>query len=479
MIFQGAPGEALIDETPLLDIEGAFRASKTTLGLWKILKACRTYPGIHTLISRWTDEAADGILRPHFERICAEAYIQLAWRGSEGYYETPNGSLVYATGLKASEGATRYIKFRGRDLAMIYIDQAEEVPHDVFTELQGRLSQKGFPHQLILTPNPPSEDHWIADEFPEANNIIGHKYIRLSVYDNAQNLDPDYLASLEAAYPPGHPKHGPAILGTRGLNVSGKAVYAGAFRRELHVRPTILNKQLPLLEVLDFGKHHPCVLWSQFDPWGGWTWLGGIMGQDMALGDFCGLLQNYRQTWFPNPLAIQWACDPAGTHDNSHGTNTAISVLRERGIFPAWVETSNSPAVRRGCIERMAEVMRRRTAVGEAFSVDDRRWLVISPRQVRETAFAVQALEAGYVWDERSRTTAGGKSIVVPLKDGWFEHVMNCAEYTELNFGRGAMSVLQMEQQASKLASAALRRAQKDDESFRWNQRQSAGRSGY
>jgi hypothetical protein len=50
---------------------------------------------------------------------------------------------------------------------------------------------------------------------------------------------------------------------------------------------------------------------------------------------------------------------------------------------------------------------------------------------------AVQALEAGYVWDERTRTTSGGKAIVVPLKDGWFEHVMNCGEYTELNFGQG------------------------------------------
>ncbi len=476
--WRASQSAALLDTTRLLDIEGAFRAAKTTIGLWKVLNACLAYPGMRWMICRWTDDATFSLLRPVWRSICEQAGITPVWHGDEQYDALPNGSLVYIRGLKASEETNRYGKFRGLTLGGVYLDQAEEAPHDVFLELAGRLSQKGFPQQLIITPNPPAEDHWIAREFPESNHLKDRKYLRLSIYDNAHNLDPATIAGLEQMYPPGHAKHGPAILGTRGLNVKGQPVYAGAFRRALHVRPTTMNPKLPLLEVLDFGKHHPCVLWSQFDPWGGWTWLGGLMGQDLGLGEFCDLLQTTRADWFPDAAAIHWACDPAGTHANSHGTLTGIDVLRQHGIFPRWVENSNAPAVRRGCIERTADYMRKRTSVGEAFTCEDRRWAIVGERERREVPFAVQALEAGYVWDERTRTTAGGKSIVVPLKDGWFEHVMNCAEYTELNFGRGQQTVEQMERHATRAAQAAVRRAQRDPDT-RDRVRVGTGRGGY
>lgn len=480
MEWRGRQSEALLDETPYLDIEGALGASKTTLGLWKVINDCLAYPGMPWMISRWTDDATMGLLRPRWREICAQAGIHLTWHTDEQYDMLENGSFVYVRGLKASEGSNRYGKFRGLNLGGVYVDQAEEIPTgDYVDELKQRLRFPNVPHRLILTPNPPPEDHWIAKMFPESNNIRDHKYIRLSLYDNAHNLPQDFVEKAERNFPPGHAKYGPVIMGTRGLNVTGQPVYAGAFRRGLHVRPTTMNPQLPLYEVLDFGKHHPCVLWSQFDPWGGWTWLGGIMGQDVGLGDFCRIVQNYRQQWFPDPLDVQWACDPAGTHDNSHGTQTAISVLNEHDIHPRWAENSNAPVVRRGCIERTAEYMRRRHSTGECFSVDDQRWLVIGTTELRPTQFAAQALEAGYVWDERSRTTAGGKSIVVPLKDGWFEHVMNCAEYTELNFGQGRLSVVQMERQSAKIHSAQLKRSQQDGDPYRNHPLRSARRGGY
>ena len=39
MRWRGAQYDALTDETRYLDIEGAFRAAKTTIGLWKELNA--------------------------------------------------------------------------------------------------------------------------------------------------------------------------------------------------------------------------------------------------------------------------------------------------------------------------------------------------------------------------------------------------------------------------------------------------------
>lgn len=479
MRWRGAQYDALTDETRYLDIEGAFRAAKTTIGLWKELNAALKYPGIRILLCRWTDDATFGILRPVWRAICDKAGVPLRWHSDEGYDELPNGSRVYIRGLKASEETNRYGKFRGLTLARVYLDQAEEVPHDVFLELKARLSQPGFPQQCVITPNPPSDDHWIAREFPESNHVKDHRYLRLSLYDNAHNLDPKTIEGLEQTYPPGHAKHGPAILGTRGLNVKGQPVYGGIFDRRLHVRPTVCNPRVALIESIDFGKHHPCVHWSQFTPWGGWEWLGGMMGRDLFIEDFAPMIVQQRAQWFPDVVEVYQCCDPAGSHDNSQGIRmNGVRVLQEHGIHPRYVANSNAPDVRRGAIEKTAHYMRRRNAQGESFAVDERRWLIVSTDERRQVPIAAQALEAGYVWDERTRTTAGGKSIVVPLKDGWFEHVMNCAEYAVLNFGQAVQTEAQIERHAERMAQAALRRAQKDADPFRW-QAERTGRGGY
>jgi hypothetical protein len=123
--------------------------------------------------------------------------------------------------------------------------------------------------------------------------------------------------------------------------------------------------------------------------------------------------------------------------------------------------------------------MRKHTAAGEAFLCDPKRWVVIGSRVAEFKPFGPQALEAGYVWDERTRHTSGGKSISVPLKDGWFEHVMNCAEYTELNFGRGTLSVEDTLRRAEKMQSRRVRLSQKDADPFRWPSQAASRRGGY
>lgn len=481
MVWRGQQSVAMLNRTRFRDVEGAIRSSKTTLCLWDELNQLLEHPGIHTLLSRWTDDATDSILKPVWLDILRKAGEYPHWEATQHCYVFGNGSKAYVKGLKASEETNRYGKFRGLTLARFYVDQAEEVPHDVFQELKGRLSQKGFPHQGTISPNPPSEDHWIADEFPEDNHLVDHAYIRLTLYDNAQNLDPQTIASLEQEYPVGHAKHGPMILGLRGLNVKGEAVYKGLFNRPLHVKPLVMNPQLPLLEVYDFGKHHPCVVWGQFDPWGGLAVLGGIMGRDLFIEDFAPLVARYRAQWFPNALEVQWACDPAGSHQNSQGTRlNGVTVLQSHEVYPRWVDNSNAPDVRRGAIERIGGYLRKRTAKGsEAFAIDDTHWLTVSERESVFKPFLAQGFEAGYVWDERMRSTAGGKSITVPLKDGWYEHGMNCLEYMELNYGRSQQSEKQMESRAARVHAQSLRRAQIDRDPYDIRGQISGRRGGY
>jgi hypothetical protein len=225
------------------------------------------------------------------------------------------------------------------------------------------------------------------------------------------------------------------VEGKRGLNVVGDPVYAGAFVRALHVRPCDYNKQLPLDEAIDFGKHHPCIVWRQQTALGQTLYLGGILGQGMYLEDFLPIVKQHRQRWFPDPVEIRTCCDPAGASDNSHGVrDNGVKVLKDHGFAPRWTPNANAPDVRLAMVERTAGLMRRRTPSGEALGVDNSRWLRVSNNAVVEDNFLADGFEAGYVWDEHM-VSVGSKQIRKPKKDGWFEHAQNCAEYLELTFG--------------------------------------------
>jgi len=477
VVWKGQLSTALRATNRYLCLEGAIRSAKTTNRLWAELNAALEYPGIKSLICRWTDDATDSLLKPLWRDTCTSAGVSLVWNAEEHHWTLPNGSVVYCHGLKPSDETRRYGKLRGKTLARIYLDQAEELPHDFWPELQGRLSQQGYPQQLSITPQSVDEDHWIATEFPESNPRGDYLYLPVSLYDNAHNLDPAYVASLEAAYPPGHPKRRTLIEGRRGLNVIGKAVYAGYFDRARHLVPCAMNPHLPLYEAIDFGKHHPCVIWGQVPIHGGWHLLGGVMGKDIGLTDFAPLVLRYRAHWFPNPLEIASCCDPAGTVDNSHGTQTALQLLQDKGIYPKTVESSNHPPVRLACIDALMDDMRRRTPVGEAFQCHPDRWLVIDQQEALARPFVPHALEGGYT-ESPHRVTVGRKLMTVPLKDGFYEHGMNCLEYLQVNFGSTQPSQIDIDRQQEQRVNAAVRRAQRDADPGDVRVRLSRGRRG-
>lgn len=467
--FRGPLADALRDDARYLDVEGAFRSGKSWWGCYNILRGAVKYPGMASLVCRTTDTATHTILRPTLAKVAQRVGIPIQWQGEQSFWRLDNGSQVYVMGLKSSEEATRYAKFRGLTLARIFWDQPEEGKKDYFEELQGRLSQPGYPQQFILTPNPEfSEDHWLARFFPYSNVNPGYRVYTVSIYDNAQNLDVETIRALESAYPAGHPKRRPALLGLRGVKVLGDPVYGAYFDLAHHVAPIDMNPMLSLLEAWDFGRRNPAVLWAQYTPFNGLHWLGGVMGLSMALEDFKPAVCQLRRRWFPRPLEVQHCCDPAGSHANSQGLrNNGVAVLKDEQIggeaIPVrYIENSNAPDVRRGVIERIQGYMRRRTPMGEAFQVHPDRWVLLSNKGETPSQVVLEALQAGYVWDMDHPRNVGNKQIVVPVKDGWFEHLMNCAEYMELNFGGAQPTEAQAARRAARIEAQAMRVMQKD-----------------
>lgn len=441
MHWRGPIGQFMRDTTAEISLEGALSSGKTTACLWKEFNWLHDAPGIHSWIGRYGDGETQTKIRPAFEQVCQTAGSIPSWNAKELCYDFDNGSKCYAYGLKSPDALSRYSKMRGMGVSRIYNDQTEELPEDFSLELRLRLRQAGFPHQLTFSPNPPNVTHWLAQQFPEGNTIPGRKYYAISIYDNAHNLPAELLQAALLAYPVEHAKHRSVILGKRGMNVAGVPVYKGAFVRAIHETSAEYDQRLVLEIALDFGKHHPCVIFRQRSAVGQVRFLGGILGQNLYLDDFIAIVLRYMADWFRDANVV-WCSDPAGAADTSHGTQGAIKTLRAQGIQPRYVADSNSPGIRGALIERMASQMRKRGADREeAFVVSNsERWLVISEKSTMIDRFLSDGFEAGYVWDEHM-VSVGNKQVRKPLKDGWYEHGMNCAEYLEANFGSGPMKV--------------------------------------
>src|SRR5262249_34532314 len=158
-----------------------------------------------------------------------------------------------------------------------------------------------------------------------------------SIYDNAYNLDPEDIARMERTYPPDHAKHGPMILGTRGPNVFGNAVYDELFLRSLHVRPVEFDPDSLLLEAFDFGQHNPCWIAAQRLYAGGLAFLGGIIGENMFLSEFLPIVERFRGEWFPDVRAesVRTCCPPPAAIVRSQGHRyTGLTLLRQAGFMP-------------------------------------------------------------------------------------------------------------------------------------------------
>src|SRR5262245_31192502 len=72
MKWRGVQSHALLETAREVCIEGALRASKTTICLWREHMACRTHPKIPIMLARLTEEAVFGLIVPLWNRICEQ-----------------------------------------------------------------------------------------------------------------------------------------------------------------------------------------------------------------------------------------------------------------------------------------------------------------------------------------------------------------------------------------------------------------------
>lgn len=431
-------------KSPEILIEGSLACGKTTVGLDKEIDALLKYPGIPILLFRWTEDATTTKLKAAFDELLSIRGIVSEWDQKQKVYRFPNDSLAYMFGLKAVSQIEIFNKIRGLGVCRILGDQVEEMDRSVAGELRGRLrpnltatlSGRRFPFQLTFIANPSDNDFWLSKEFPPDNRIKGRKLYSLSIFDNPY-LPPETREGLVRTFPEDHPKWRTMVMGLRGMNVTGDAIYDGIYKKELHhAKQLTLDPALPILESFELGTHNPTWAFGQDIYGGGLKMIGGIRGEGLMLADFLPVVAERRNLWFPEHAEIKscMAEEPQPV--------TARALRRVLGVLPRWVENGNAANVRHDAIESIADYLRRRTPKGEesfAINTDETTWLVADKDGLRQSAFLHHAFEGGVVWDDH-RVSVSNKEIRQVREDGKFANAMRCVQNIDRNFCAGPLS---------------------------------------
>lgn len=450
--FRGIHREFLDDtEHAEIDLEGARYSGKSWVCTAKVIESCLKFPGINWLACRYSNEETKSKIRPLIEQMAFRYGVELEWNSDQNFYAFPERdgkiSKLFAHGLKAQTKELELAKVRGLEMAGIWNDQAEETPQIIVEELPFGTRQDGYPHQLIFSPNPPPEDHFLTDRFPEENPFPHRRYYRVGLHDNEHNLPDKKIAELEADFPSTHAKHRSLILGLRGVNVAGVAVYHDAFLRARHVVPVAYDPTRSVLEAIHSGQQHPMWLVAQRTYFGGWNVLGGVMGKRMFLTDFLPIIDGYRQQWFPDVKPFQVGGSVAGTfktccdpppNENTDTRYTSIPILRSAQLKPVFRTNASAHDVREAVIQDIAGQMKRSIGEEAAFKVntDPDRWLMVSKDVTKRTRVFVDGLESSYVWDDHM-VSVSNKKMRQPKTDEWTEGAQRCLENIVLNFGSG------------------------------------------
>lgn len=203
---------------------GGGRSGKTFLVIRNIVLRCLKAPGSRHLIvrSRFNHLKASIMLDtfPKVMRVCYPGLVRgKDWdiNMSDGYAKLPGESVIWFLGLDDKE---RMEKILGMEFVTIYGNEASQIAwagvQILLTRLAQRVMQvingveKPLKLRFIFDCNPPSKAHWTFKVFkqkvdPDTGTALArpenYDSFQMNPKDNASNLSPEYLETLEGLTP--------------------------------------------------------------------------------------------------------------------------------------------------------------------------------------------------------------------------------------------------------------------------------------
>lgn len=177
---------------------GGIGCGKSMIMLMRVIFECMSQDNNYFLVGRTTYQEIHDVLIKEFMEICHPSWIK-------EYRKTPHPTVILHTFTgKSSEIIFRNLdglsqgELLGLNLGGVAIDQAEDIPKEIFLTLIGRLRRGGIKHRVFMTSNPKLS--WLYGDFKE-RPVEGYRLIEGSTLENEKNLPVEYINDLKK-YPP-------------------------------------------------------------------------------------------------------------------------------------------------------------------------------------------------------------------------------------------------------------------------------------
>lgn len=191
---------------------GGARSGKTFITVRSIYLRAKSAPGSRHAIIRFRFNAVKASIwldtLPKVQRLCFPD-TPFKDRGQD-HCELPNGAEIWFLGLDEKE---RVEKVLGMEFATMYFNECSQIPYSSILVARTRLAQKvttdkhvTLIQRAFYDLNPGGKGHWFNKEFVEGKDPVSNKplsdaddfkFMKMHPKDNAANLDPKFLQSLQ------------------------------------------------------------------------------------------------------------------------------------------------------------------------------------------------------------------------------------------------------------------------------------------
>ena len=395
---------------PVLYLQGGVGSGKSRGILAPVCEMLLEIPGLRVFWGRQDfKDIKLSIMDKFFEIMPNEAIVdksvQYNWYDIKTGKNTPP-SRIYFGGLKDLSG------LGSQEFGVIAVTEAHETTEQAYRTLKRRCRQENAPNMILLESEPPNEDHYLSrltnkskEEFdPDIEMWM------LSTYENWENLPVAYRGSLETMPKAWQRKY---LSGHCGFIPDGRPYYEG-FKENVHVFDLQANTARELILSWDFGFHHPAVTFNQLDEMN-WNILGELLGNECTIYQFCEQVKAVINTKFPNMMVRSYG-DPACMQHNDKSEKTSWQICKDKGFD--IVCRQSTYRLRKEIIDKKLSTL----SNGKPHLKVDR-----SCKNI------IDGFLGGYHYPERKPGSPVSANDEIPVKDGFYEHLMNCNEYFAVN----------------------------------------------
>lgn len=189
--------------------EGGGRSGKTfTFVRNTVIRACKAPRSRHGVFRLANNACHQAVYLDTYKKVLRDCFPDLRTKPNlaDGYDTLPNGSEIWFGGLDDKE---RVEKILGKEFSTIYFNECSQIPYSTVVTVLTRLAQKisGLTNKAYYDLNPLTTSFWTDRLFKQGVDPITRQprvdkdqfaWMRINPIDNIENIDPAYIASLEA-----------------------------------------------------------------------------------------------------------------------------------------------------------------------------------------------------------------------------------------------------------------------------------------